>query len=276
MERGGAHGCWGTLSGVAAFLPAGAGAVALTARNVTIRFGGVVAVDGMALDAAPGEIVGLIGPNGAGKTTFVNCICGTYRPNAGTALWLGRELLGLSPHALLKLGVARTFQNVASLHDLTVLDIAKLGAAARGGAGPARSGGFFASERALEAELTETLLRPLHLADVAHAPLQVLPYGRRKAADLARALAAQPQLLLLDEPVAGLTAQEGMAMAAVIRGVRDRLGCAVVMVEHKMDVVMSTCDRIAVMAAGSRIFEGLPDAVQSDPEVRRVYLGEPG
>ncbi len=261
---------------MAALQPAGAGAVALTARNVTIRFGGVVAVNGMALDAAPGEIVGLIGPNGAGKTTFVNCICGTYRPAAGTALWLGRELLGLSPHALLRLGVARTFQNVASLHDLTVLDMAKLGAAARRGAGSARSGGFFASEKALEAELTETLLRPLHLADVAHAPLQVLPYGRRKAADLARALAAQPQLLLLDEPVAGLTSQEGMAMAAVIRGVRDRLGCAVVMVEHKMDVVMSTCDRIAVMAAGSKIFEGLPDAVQSDPEVRRVYLGEPG
>ncbi len=250
--------------------------MALTAQNVTIRFGGVVAVNGMALDAAPGEIVGLIGPNGAGKTTFVNCICGTYRPNAGTALWLGRELLGLSPHALLKLGVARTFQNVASLHDLTVLDIAKLGAAARGDAGSARSGGFFGSEKALEAELTETLLRPLYLADVAHTPIQTLPYGRRKAADLARALAAQPQLLLLDEPVAGLTSQEGMAMAAVIRGVRDRFGCAVIMVEHKMDVVMSTCDRIAVMAAGSKIFEGLPDAVQSDPEVRRVYLGEPG
>ncbi len=256
---------------MAAPLPAEAGAVALTAQNVTIRFGGVVAVAGMALDATPGEIVGLIGPNGAGKTTFVNCICGTYRPNAGTALWLGRELLGLSPHALLKLGVARTFQNVASLHDLTVLDIAKLGAAVRAG-----SGGFFASEKALEAELTETLLRPLHLADVAHTPIQTLPYGRRKAADLARALAAQPQLLLLDEPVAGLTSQEGMAMAAVIRGVRDRFGCAVIMVEHKMDVVMSTCDRIAVMAAGSKIFEGLPEEVQSDAEVQRVYLGEPG
>ena len=261
---------------MAAPLPAEAGAVALTAQDVTIRFGGVVAVNGMALDAAPGEIVGLIGPNGAGKTTFVNCICGTYRPQTGTALWLGRELLGLSPHALLRLGVARTFQNVASLHDLTVLDIAKLGAASRGGAGPARSGGFFSSEKALEAELTDTLLRPLHLADVAHTPIQTLPYGRRKAADLARALAAQPQLLLLDEPVAGLTSQEGMAMAAVIRGVRDRFGCAVIMVKHKMDVVMSTCDRIAVMAAGSKIFEGLPDAVQSDPEVRRVYLGEPG
>ena len=263
---------------MAAPLPAGAGAVALNARDVTIRFGGVVAVNGMALDAAPGEIVGLIGPNGAGKTTFVNCICGTYRPNAGTALWLDRELFGRSPHALLGLGVARTFQNVASLHDLTVLDIAKLGAAARAGAGSARtgSGGFFGSERALEAELTDTLLRPLHLADVAHTPVQMLSYGRRKAADLARALAAQPQLLLLDEPVAGLTSQEGMAMANVIRGVRDRLGCAVVMVEHKMDVVMSTCDRIVVMAAGSKIFEGLPNEVQSDPEVRRVYLGEPG
>jgi len=248
--------------------------VALTARNVTIRFGGVVAVNAMALDVAPGEIVGLIGPNGAGKTTFVNCISGTYRPSAGTVLWQGRELLGLSPHALLRLGVARTFQNVASLHDLTVLDMAKLGASTRRG-GDAAAAGFFRSERALEEELTETLLRPLQLADFASKPVQALPYGRRKAADLARALAAHPHLLLLDEPVAGLTAHEGMAMAAVIRGVRDRYGCAIVMVEHKMDVVMSTCDRIVVMASGAKIFEGGPAEVQSDAEVRRVYLGEP-
>ena len=251
-----------------------AGTMALTVRDVTIRFGGVVAVNAMALDVAPGEIVGLIGPNGAGKTTFVNCIAGTYRPDSGTVLWQGRELLGLSPHALLRLGVARTFQNVASLHDLTVLDMAKLGAGTRqGGDEAARS--FFGSERALEQELTETLLRPLHLADFASNPIQTLSYGRRKAVDLARALAAHPQLLLLDESVAGLTAHEGIAMAAVIRDVRDRYGCAVVMVEHKMDVVMSTCDRIVVMAAGAKIFEGGSAEVQSDAEVRRVYLGEP-
>ncbi len=248
--------------------------MALTARDVTIRFGGVVAVNAMALDVAPGEIVGLIGPNGAGKTTFINCISGTYRPKSGTALWQGRELLGLPPSALLRRGVARTFQNVASLHDLTVLDMAKLGAGTRRG-GNGSAPGFFGSEGALEKELTETLLKPLKLADFAFDPIQTLSYGRRKAVDLARALAAHPQLLLLDEPVAGLTAQEGTAMAAVIRDVRDRYGCAVVMVEHKMDVVMSTCDRVAVMAAGAKIFEGGPNEVQSDAEVRRVYLGEP-
>jgi branched-chain amino acid transport system ATP-binding protein len=250
--------------------------MALTAANVTIHFGGVVAVNAMALDVQPGKIVGLIGPNGAGKTTFINCVSGTYRPNAGTVLWQGEQLIGLSPHALLRLGVARTFQNVASLHDLTVMDIVKLGSSM----GADRRGGahlrdLFRSERTLANKLAETILRPLHLTDVADTPIQRLSYGHRKAVDLARALAAHPQLLLLDEPVAGLTSQESMAMASVIRDVRDRLGCAVVMVEHKMDVVMSTCDRIAVMAAGNKIFEGLPSEVQSDAEVRRVYLGEP-
>ncbi|MBV9786505.1 MAG: ABC transporter ATP-binding protein [Acidisphaera sp.] len=230
----------------------------------------------MALDVMPGEIVGLIGPNGAGKTTFINCLSGTYRPNTGTALWQGDELIGLSPSALLRKGVARTFQNVASLHDLTVLDIAKLGAGVRR---DRRTGGhlldFFRSDRALEELLMESILAPLELNDVAHKPIQTLSYGRRKAVDLARALAGDPQLLLLDEPVAGLTSHEGMAMAAAVRDVRDRHGCAVIMVEHKMDVVMSTCDRVAVMAAGSKIFEGRPAEVQADPEVRRVYLGEP-
>ena len=233
--------------------------MALATEDVTIRFGGVVAVNGMALDAAQGEIVGLIGPNGAGKTTFINCLCGTYRPDTGRAQWQGQELLGLPPSALLRRGVARTFQTVASLHGLTVLDLVKLGA----GLG-----------RQPDDEITDTLLRPLHLAAFADAPMESLPYGHRKAVDLARALAAKPRLLFLDEPVAGLTSQEATSMAAVIRDVRDRFGCTVVMVEHKMDVVMSTCDRIAVMAAGAKIFEGSAAEVQSDAEVRRVYLGE--
>ena len=244
----------------------------LIAADVTIRFGGVVAVDAMAITVQPGEIVGLIGPNGAGKTTFINCICGTYRPAAGSITWQDANLLGLTPAALLRRGVARTFQNVASLHDLTVMDLVKLGASMHR---HRQSGGLFGRTRALERQLTETLLQPLQLAAYADQPIQTLPYGRRKAVDLARALAADPELLLLDEPVAGLTTQEALAMAGVIRAVRDRLGCAVMMVEHKMDVVMSTCDRIVVMATGSRIFAGSGAAVQSDPEVRRVYLGEP-
>ena len=247
----------------------------LRAEGVTIHFGGVVAVNGMGINVAAGEIVGLIGPNGAGKTTFINCIAGTYRPSAGTIVWRGEQLLGLAPHALIRLGVARTFQNVTSLHDLTVMDLVKLGANMRDDlTAQNRLVNMFRSEKLIEEELRETLLAPLRLADVANKPIQTLSYGQRKAVDLARALASRPELLLLDEPVAGLTSQEGMAMAAVIRGVRDRYGCAVLMVEHRMDVVLDTCERIAVMAAGSKIFEGSGAEVQSHSEVRRVYLGE--
>lgn len=249
--------------------------MALRARDVSIRFGGVLAVDSMSLDVEPHEIVGLIGPNGAGKTTFINCLSGAYVPQSGKATWKEVDLLGRQPHELIRRGVVRTFQNVASLHDLTVLDVVKLGQAVRHGDPMRQLRDMLRSERARDAELIRTILQPLRLAEVAHQPIQSLSYGMRKAVDLARALAAQPQILLLDEPVAGLTAQEGAMMAGVIREVRDRVGCAVVMVEHKMDVVNATCDRIVVMAAGARIFEGSPAQVQSDPSVRRVYLGEP-
>jgi branched-chain amino acid transport system ATP-binding protein len=250
--------------------------MSLSVRNVSIHFGGVLAVDGMSIDVAPGEIVGLIGPNGAGKTTFINCVAGSYRPQQGTAEWEGKNLMGRAPHEVIRRGVVRTFQNVASLHDLTVLDIVKLGSSMRADATTGRRiAAMLRSERHRDAELIETILRPLRLADFAEKLLQSLPYGLRKAVDLARALAAGPKMLLLDEPVAGLTAQEGMLMSEVIRDVRARTGCGVIMVEHKMDVVNATCDRIVVMAAGAKIFEGSPREVQVDPEVRRVYLGEP-
>ena len=246
----------------------------LAVRNLTIRFGGVAAVTGMDLDVGPGEILGLIGPNGAGKTTFINCIAGVNKPNAGEASWKGKPILGLTPAALLRLGVARTFQSVVSLHDLTVLDVVKLGAAAHAQHKSGFFTQFFCSERAQDDALCETLLQPLNLADVARSQIQTLSYGQRKSVDLARALASEPELLYLDEPVAGLTLQEGLNMGAVIRSVRDRFGCSVIMVEHKMDVVMATCERITVMAHGSRIFEGTPAETQRDPEVRRVYLGD--
>lgn len=247
----------------------------LEAHGVTIQFGGVVAVNGLDLHVKPEEIVALIGPNGAGKTTFINCVSGAYIPQSGTVKWNGWDILGLAPSALARRGVSRTFQNVASLHDLTVLDIVKLGSSLGRGE---RDGGWrslFASNDALADELTETLLAPLGLADARDRPIETLSYGHRKAVDLARAIAAKPELLLLDEPVAGLSSREAHELADVIRDVRDRFGCAILMVEHKMDVVNRTCDRIVVMAAGSRIFEGSAEEVQVDPEVRRVYLGEP-
>jgi branched-chain amino acid transport system ATP-binding protein len=250
--------------------------LALRVRDLSLRFGGVLAVDRMSIDVAPGEIVGLIGPNGAGKTTFINCVSGNYRADDGVTEWQGESLFGKRPHEIIRRGVVRTFQNVASLHDLTVLDVVKLGAmmATDVGLGE-RFAAMLRSEQPRDKVLTETILRPLQLAEVADNPLQSLSYGLRKAVDLARALAAHPRLLLLDEPVAGLTSQEGAVMSRAVRDARDRLGCAVVMVEHKMDVVNATCDRIVVMAAGAKIFEGTAAQVQVDPEVRRVYLGEP-
>jgi len=230
----------------------------------------------MSIDVAPREIVGLIGPNGAGKTTFINCISGNYRPDQGSSEWNGESLLDKRPHEIIRRGVVRTFQNVASLHDLTVLDVVKLGSMMASDIGIGqRISSMFRSEWVRNETLRDTILRPLRLADLADEPLQSLSYGLRKAVDLARALAAHPKMLLLDEPVAGLTAQEGAVMSRAIRDARDGFGCAVIMVEHKMDVVNSTCDRIVVMAAGAKIFDGSVAEVQVDPEVRRVYLGEP-
>ncbi|MGX9394108.1 ABC transporter ATP-binding protein (plasmid) [Nitrobacteraceae bacterium UC4446_H13] len=243
----------------------------LQARGVTVRFGGVVAVSGMNIDVRPAEIIGLIGPNGAGKTTFVNAISGMYRPSEGTITWRDQEIAGRTPSSLARMGIGRTFQNVASLSDLTVLDIVKLGRSVREAGGGLR--GLFRTEHRDDARLVDEYLSPLGLAGRSHSLLQTLSYGHRKAVDIARALASRPDLLLLDEPVAGVAPTEAFALAGFIKTMRDRLGCAVVMVEHKMDVVMSTCDRIVVMAGGAQIFDGSGEAVRSDPEVRRVYLG---
>ena len=242
--------------------------MSLVARDVSIRFGGTIAVNAVSLEVRPGEIVGLIGPNGAGKTTFINCVSGAARPTSGDIAWNGASLVGRPPHDIVALGVARTFQNVASLHDLTVLDIVKLGDSMKARRDAATTG------RRRDERLIETVLRPLKLVDYAQSLIQTLPYGLRKAVDLARALAIEPMLLLLDEPVAGLTAHEARAMAEEIRRARSRFSCAIVMVEHKMDVVNATCDRLIVMAAGAKIFSGSPEEAQSDAEVRRVYLGD--
>jgi branched-chain amino acid transport system ATP-binding protein len=250
--------------------------LALQTKDVTIRFGGVLAVNSLSLTIHAGEIVGLIGPNGAGKTTFVNCISGACSPESGDARWQNENILGLPPSALIQKGISRTFQNVAALHELTVLDIVKLGYGVRKGQ-PLRDR---LSDRlrgmdALGEHLVDAIMTPLGVADFRDAPVQSLPYGHRKAVDLARALASGPQLLLLDEPVAGLSTAEATSLAKVIRNVRDSMGCTVLMIEHKMDVVNSTCDRVIVMAAGSKVFEGGPAEVQANADVRRVYLGEP-
>ena len=250
----------------------------LQVTDVSLSFGGVKAVSDISFTVQPGQIVALIGPNGAGKTSLINSIAGSYVPEAGTIQWQQHRLEGRAPHAIVSFGVSRTFQNVATLHDLTVLDLVKLGVGPKLTANPALTLLGWPTVRKQERQARETLtadiLSPLGLADQADQPIQTLSYGSRKIVDLARALASRPSLLLLDEPVAGLSASEAQHVANTIHDIRDKFGTTVLMVEHKMDVVMGISDRIVVMASGKKIFEGLPAEVQRDQQVRRVYLGE--
>ncbi|MEO6021829.1 MAG: ABC transporter ATP-binding protein [Burkholderiales bacterium] len=250
----------------------------LQVTGVSLSFGGIKAVSDISFTVHPGQIVALIGPNGAGKTSLINSIAGSYVPEAGTIQWKEHRLEGRAPHTIVSYGVSRTFQNVATLHDLTVLDLVKLGVGPKLAANPALTLLGWSSVRGQEQHFRQTLttevLTPLGLADQADQPIQTLSYGSRKIVDLARALASRPSLLLLDEPVAGLSASEAQHVASTIHGIREKFGTTVLMVEHKMDVVMGISDRIVVMASGKKIFEGLPAEVQRDQEVRRVYLGE--
>lgn len=245
--------------------------------SLSLRFGGVKAVDEVSFEVKEGEIVALIGPNGAGKTSLINCIAGFYTPDGGSVEWRGNRITGSPPHDILRLGIGRTFQNVALLRDLKVFDVVKLGSGRSGTIHPLFSLMGLPSarrfERARENELGEQVLRPLGLMEHADQPIQTLSYGMRKVVDLARAMASSPSMLLLDEPVAGMSSTEARAMAEVIRWVRRERRCGVLMVEHKMDTVMGISDRIVVMAAGCKIFEGSPAEVQVHPEVRRIYLG---
>jgi branched-chain amino acid transport system ATP-binding protein len=260
--------------------PAGAigGARAtLSLDHVSIVFGGLKAVTDLCLDVHPGELVGLIGPNGAGKTTVFNMITGVYAPTSGTIRFADHSIEGKKPHAICALGIARTFQNTRLFAGLSCLDNVKVAAHQHASssfiAGMLATPRAHADERAIDAK-ARALLDVLALTDVATTRAADLPYGRQRRLEIARALATDPQLLLLDEPAAGMNPQETEALMHLIEEVRLRHGISVLLIEHDMKVVMTICQRIAVLDYGVKICEGDPLSVRADKATIRAYLGE--